>query len=221
MVTRKELCFFMELMMKFIEAIGIISFAISGATMGIKKKADPFGAVVLAVVTATGGGITRDIFLGRLPPASFLDTGYISTAALTGVGVFFVAKNNKHCYEKNLAILDTVNNVFDALGLGVFTAMGTYLAITCGFSRNTFFAIFIGVLTGIGGGFIRDIMLREIPFVLQKHFYALASIAGAFIFYSLYMLHIPETPSLLVSASVTFVLRMLATHYKWNIPPAI
>lgn len=211
----------MELVMSFTEIIGIISFAISGATMGIKKKADPFGAVVLAAVTATGGGILRDIFLGRLPPASFLDTKYIATAALTALSVFFVAKNNKAYYEKNLSALDTVNNVFDALGLGVFTAMGTHQAISCGFLQNTFFCLFIGVVTGIGGGFTRDIMLGEIPFILKKHFYALASLSGAFIYYVLYMSHIPGTTALIISSAVTFTLRMLATRYRWNIPPAI
>lgn len=211
----------MELMIKFIEIIGIISFAISGATMGIKKEADPFGAVVLSVVTATGGGITRDIFLGRLPPASFLDTKYIATAALTALSVFFVAKNNKVYYQKNFKILDNVNNVFDALGLGVFTAMGTHQTISCGFMQNTFFCLFIGVITGIGGGFLRDIMLREIPFVLKKNFYALAALAGAFIFYVLYVHNVPNSPSLVISSAVTFILRMLATRYKWNIPPAL
>lgn len=210
-----------ELVMTIIGFLGTIAFSVSGAMVAINKKVDFFGVIVLAVVTATGGGITRDIFLDRLPPMAFLDTGYILIATLTAIAVFSIAKSNKEYYRKNTHTIDTVNNVFDALGLGTFVVMGAQAAIDCGFAQNGFFVVFIGVLTGIGGGFLRDIMAREIPVILRKHFYALAALAGALVFYILYIWSFPYGITVLISTLVTFSLRMLATHYKWNLPPAI
>jgi len=211
----------METAIDIISFFGIIAFAVSGAMVAIKKRVDLFGVIVLSVITATGGGITRDIFLDRLPPIAFLDTGYITLAALTAIVVYSLARTHKDYYRKNTHTIDTVNNIFDALGLGAFVVMGTQSAIDCGFSGNAFFTVFVGVLTGIGGGFLRDIMVCEIPMILKRHFYALAALAGALAFYILYIMVFPYTLSVLISIGITFSLRMLATHYKWNLPPAL
>lgn len=210
-----------ELVMDIIGFLGTIAFAVSGAMVAISKRADFFGVIVLAVVTATGGGVTRDIFLDRLPPMAFLDTGYIVIATLTAIAVYSIAKSNKDYYRKNTHVIDVVTNIFDALGLGTFAIMGAQAAIDCGFAQNGFFVVFIGVLTGIGGGFIRDIMVMEIPVILRKHFYALAALAGSLVFYLLYIYSFPYGITVLIPILVTFFLRMLATHYKWNLPPAI
>ena len=210
-----------ETAMSVIGFFGTIAFAVSGAMVAISKRVDLFGVIVLAVVTATGGGITRDIFLDRLPPAAFMDTGYITIATLTALAVYVVAKSNKEYYQRNTHTIDTITNIFDALGLGTFVVMGAQAAIDCGFSKNCFFVVFIGVLTGIGGGFLRDIMAMEIPMILKKHFYALAALAGSLTFYILYVHSFPYTITVIISILITFSLRMLATHYKWNLPPAI
>ena len=209
-----------EAILNIISFFGIVAFGVSGAMVAIRKQVDLFGVIFLAVVTATGGGITRDIFLDRLPPIAFLDTGYMAVAAASAVMVYVIAKGNKEYYQKNTAALDSITNIFDALGLSIFVVMGSGAAIDYGYSQNAFFVVFIGVLTGIGGGFLRDIMVCEIPFVLKKHFYALAAVAGALVYYILYEIKAPYALSVLVSASVTFSLRMLATKYKWNLPPA-
>ena len=157
-----------ETILSIVSFFGNVAFAVSGAMVAIRKRVDLFGVIFLAVVTATGGGITRDIFLDRLPPVAFLDTGYISVAAFSAIMVYLIAKGNKEYYQKNTAALDSVINIFDALGLSIFVVMGSQAALDCGYSRNGFFVVFIGVLTGIGGGFLRDIMVREIPFQMRR-----------------------------------------------------
>lgn len=209
-----------EIVMDIICTIGIIAFAVSGAMVAIKKRTDPFGAVVLAVVTATGGGITRDILLGIQPPAAFIDCSFVVISTATALIVFLIAFIGKDSYRSKSELIDSINNIFDALGLGVFVVIGTQTAIDYGYSQNMFLSIFIGTLTGIGGGFIRDIMVQEIPSVMRKHIYALAAISGSTIFYIMYMHNIDYTLSAFCSAGFTFILRMLATHFKWNLPPA-
>lgn len=209
-----------EIVMDLISIIGIIAFAVSGAMVAIKKRTDPFGAVVLAVVTATGGGITRDILLGIQPPVAFIDCSYVLLAAGTALSVFLIAFIFSDFYRLKSRLIDSINNIFDALGLGVFVVIGTQAAIDYGFSQNAFLSIFIGVVTGIGGGFIRDIMVKEIPSVLRKHIYALAAISGSAVFYIMYINRFDYTLSVFVSAGITFLLRMLATYFKWNLPTA-
>ncbi len=210
-----------ELIMDFICTIGVIAFAISGAMAALDKHTDPFGTVILAVVTATGGGIFRDILLGLQPPKVFIDPTYVLVAAATALIIFLlVSIIGKDSYLKNSGLIDSINNIFDALGLGVFVVMGTQSAIEYGFSQNAFFCIFLGTITGIGGGFIRDIMAQEIPVILRKHVYALAAIAGSGLFFIMHTKGMSYTLSAFASAGVTFTLRMLATRYKWNLPPA-
>ncbi len=209
-----------ELVMDIISVIGIIAFAVSGAMVAIKKRTDPFGAVVLAVVTATGGGITRDILLGIQPPVAFIDCSYVLIAAGTALAVFLIAFIFSDFYRSKSRLIDSTNNIFDALGLGVFVVIGTQAAIDYGFSQNAFLSVFIGSVTGIGGGFIRDIMVKEIPSVLRKHIYALAAICGSAVFYIMYINRFDYTLSVFISAGITFLLRMLATYFKWNLPPA-
>lgn len=206
--------------MEIICIIGIIAFATSGAMVAVKKHTDPFGVVFLAVITATGGGITRDLLLGIQPPVIFIDYTYVIFAAVAALAVFTLARLNKDFYRTKTDRIDSINNVFDALGLGVFVVMGTQTAIDYGFAQNAFFTITIGVITGIGGGFLRDIMVGEIPFVLKKHIYVLAAFTGSVVFYLLYINSVDYTISAFLSAGITFAIRMLATHFKWNLPPA-
>ncbi len=209
-----------ETIMNIICNIGIVAFAVSGAMVAIEKRTDPFGAIVLAVITATGGGMLRDITLGILPPKMFRDPTYVVIATITALIVFLIAYLSKDTYQKNSALLDSINNIFDALGLGIFVVIGVQTAIDYGFIDNGFLVIFIGVITGIGGGFMRDIIVQEIPSVLTKHIYALAAVAGSLIFYTMYLANIDYTLSVFAAAGTTFLLRMLATYFHWNLPTA-
>lgn len=206
--------------MNIICTVGIIAFAVSGATAAIEKHTDPFGTIIAAVLTACGGGITRDILLGITPPRSLLDPSYISLASATALIVYLIAFILKDAFRSGADVTDTAVNVFDALGLGVFVVMGTQTAIDCGFSQNAFLSILIGVLTGCGGGFLRDITLREIPVMLKRHVYVIAACCGGAVFYIMYTSQFGYTLSVTASVLVTFSLRMLATRYKWNLPPA-
>lgn len=209
-----------ETIMRFMSIAGVAAFAISGAMVAISKQVDVFGIVVLAVITATGGGIMRDVLLGVYPPNAFTDRSYVFIAIITALIVFLIAHLFKDSYRRREHLLDSINNVVDALGLGVFAVSGTLAAIDYGFADNGFLCVFVGMITGIGGGFLRDIMVQEIPFILKKRIYALASLAGSIAFYLLYMNGSGYTLSAAAGAGLTFFLRIFATHYRWNLPHA-
>ena len=157
-----------ELVLFIFEMVGTVAFAISGAMIAIKKRVDIFGVIVLSSMTALGGGIVRDILIGHLPPTMFSDYRYVLAAVVTSVVVFVVAYIFRDLYRRSESTVDAVNNIFDALGLGIFTVMGAKVAIESGFTVNGILVVCLAVITGVGGGIIRDIMLKEIPIVLKK-----------------------------------------------------
>ena len=190
------------------ELIGTISFAISGAVTGIEKKLDIFGIIFLAITTSVGGGIFRDIIIGNTPPTAFVDpTSSVISIVTAFVVFFFYEEINK--FEKIIIISD-------ALGLGVFTAMGCRTAIIHGAS-NAFLVIAMGLSTGVGGGMLRDIFVKNVPFVLKREIYAMASIIGALCFYSFYS-YFPEMISLYLCCAIIFIIRVLSVIYKINLP---
>lgn len=207
-----------ELVYFIVEILGTIAFATSGAMVAISKKVDIFGVLVLSAITALGGGCLRDILIGTLPPRMFSDYRYVVVATVVALIVFVVAYIFRDLYEKSQKIVDSVNNIFDAVGLGVFTVTGVQMAIESGFKMNSVLAVCLGVITGIGGGVLRDVMLGEIPFVLKKRIYALASIAGGVVYYNLVLTSFGRTKSIIVAVAVTFVIRILATVFKLNLP---
>lgn len=198
--------------------IGVAAFAASGAMAGISRKTDLLGVIILAATTATGGGVMRDILLGFIPPKVFLAPTYFFIAALVGIVLFAFAYFFCDEYNKRENFIDKLNNIFDALGLGIFVALGTQTAIESGYVQNMFLSVMIGTLTGVGGGFLRDIMILRIPVILRKHIYASAALLGSTVFYILHLFSIKYSYSLVISAMVTFILRMLATRFKWNLP---
>lgn len=202
------------------ELLAIVAFAVSGAMTGVKHKLDLFGVIFLGGVTALGGGVTRDILLGSFPPLMFRDYKYLIAAVLSSLVVFAAAYFFKNKYNSTLQAVDRINNVFDAAGLGLFTVVGTQTAMNAGFYDNAFFCIFLGVTTGVGGGIMRDIMTGETPVILKKHVYAIASLAGAIMFYCLMYCGVEYITALITSALTVFVIRLLATRYKWNFPTA-
>ena len=141
-----------ELVLFIFEMVGTVAFAISGAMVAIKKRVDVFGVIVLSAMTALGGGIVRDILIGHLPPTMFSDYRYVMVAVITSVIVFIVAYIFRDSYRKSEKTVDAVNNVFDALGLGVFTVMGAKVAIESGFTVNGILVVCLAVVTGVGGG---------------------------------------------------------------------
>ncbi len=212
----------MDTMLLVLELIGTCAFAISGAVLGITKRFDIFGVIFSGILTALGGGIIRDILLGNLPPAMFRNYIYLIFAVATCVLTFIVASILKNKFSENLVVIDKVNNIFDAIGLGVFTIVGMNVAINSGFSDNFFFVVFLGMTTGCGGGILRDAIVGEVPFVLRKRVYAVASIAGGIVYYVMYiMLEQGVVISAVAGILLIFALRIFASVFKWDLPKAI
>lgn len=190
------------------EIIGTIAFAISGALTGIEKKLDLFGIIFLAITTAIGGGVFRDIIIGNTPPTAFINPISCIISIIIALLVFlFYEKINK---------LEKIIIISDALGLGVFTAIGCRAAILHGVS-NAFIVIAMGLSTGVGGGILRDVFVKDIPFVFKKEIYALASIIGALCFYYIYK-YLPDIMSLYVCCAIIFAIRILSIIYNLNLP---
>ena len=208
----------MDNTMFVLELVGVAAFAISGAMVALEKRADAFGIMLLGVITALGGGIIRDLLLGNTPPVMFTSYTYVLVAAAAALAVFLAAYAHRESYRKNMDKIDSVNNVFDAVGLAVFTVSGMNMAIAQTGMGNPFLVIVLGVVTGVGGGVLRDTMLGVMAKLLRKRIYALASLAGGVVYYLLLLAGVGEMLSALAGMLVIFALRVLATVYKWNLP---
>lgn len=207
-----------DLIYFIVEIIGTIAFATSGAMVAINKRVDIFGVLVLSSITALGGGAIRDILIGATPPRMFSDYRYVMVAVVVSTVVFVIAYIFRERYQQSAKAVDSVNNIFDAVGLGLFTVTGVQVAINSGFGLNSVLAVCLGVITGIGGGVLRDVMLGEIPFVLKKRIYALASIAGGTVYYHLQLSEVNRTWSIVIAVLVTFIIRILATIFRIDLP---
>ncbi len=201
-----------------IELIGIIAFAVTGAIVAIKKKFDLFGVIVLGVITAVGGGAIRDLILGITPPTMFRNSLYVLVAFITSSIAFAASAAATVKFKKSRKFFKDMVNFFDAIGLGIFAVTGTNTAIVNGFGDNAFLAIFVGVITGIGGGMIRDILAGKVPFVMYKDIYASAAIAGATIYYYLYINSSNEFISVASAILITILIRLLASFYHLGLP---
>ena len=199
------------------EIIGTIAFAISGALIAVRCSLDLFGVTLVGCITSFGGGIMRDMLLGRFPPSIFSKELFLAIAAATSVAVFVISYFNVEKFEALEKRIESINNVFDAIGLATFSIVGTELACNAGYSDMAVFSVSMGVITGIGGGIIRDILVDKTPYVLQKHIYALAAIAGSTVFYFCRLL-CDRTAALIIGIAAVFVIRMLATRFHWRLP---
>jgi uncharacterized membrane protein YeiH len=206
----------MEDVMFVLELIGAAAFAVSGAMVAIEKKADIFGVLFLAVTTALGGGVIRDVLIGRIPPVMFVSYWYLLISVVAALAVFIDAYLRSEKYKLHLDKLDAVNNVFDAIGLAVFTVSGMNAAMPV--SDNVILVLFVGMCTGVGGGMLRDVMTNTMPKVLRKRVYAVASLIGGGLYYVMYVLNINQLLSVGCGMLVIFALRLFATIYKWNLP---
>ena len=201
-----------------IECLGIVAFAISGAMLAIRKGMDLFGVNILGLTTAVGGGMLRDIVLGIYPPQMLRDPTFALIAIVTSTLFFTVLYfYRRQPSEKTLALYRQVLLYCDAVGLGVFTAIGVETALRAYPNGTVFLMLFVALLTGTGGGIVRDILAGETPGVLVKHIYAIASLAGATV-YLLLRGTLTVTQATLLSAAVTVLIRGLASHYRWNFP---
>ena len=212
----------METILMIIEIIGVISFSAAGAMVAIDKETDFFGVIILSAITCFGGGLTRDIILGEGLPAFFSLSLYLTISVATALVMFLAAAIFKREYVKEEETVNKINNVLDALGIGVFTAVGTGMYITGG----PLVAIFAGTVSSVGGSLIRDIILRDIPFILRKRIYAMAIMAGSAAYYvfETYVFVGSESStvfSTIICTVVVFTIRMCATRFKWNMPKAI
>ena len=210
----------MQLFFFILETVGVVSFAISGALAAIDKEMDIFGVLFLSITTCFGGGMMRDVLIDRTP-SFFSSLFHIACALATALAVFILAAIFKRQYIKNEHAVETINNYFDALGLGVFAVMGTKICISAGYT-SPLVAISLGMITSVGGGMIRDLCLRKIPFVFNKRVYAVASLVGASVYYViLKATHAPEYVPLLLGVAFVVAIRVLATVFKLNMPKAI
>ena len=199
------------------ELIGTIAFAISGALIAVRRNLDLFGVVLVGCITAVGGGIMRDLFLGKFPPNIFSNVIVLIIAAITAIVVFVISYFNANKFESFEKRIESINNFFDAVGLATFSAIGTEMACELGFSDMAIFSISMGLLTGIGGGIIRDILVDSTPYVLKKHIYALASIIGSTIYYII-RINGNKIVALIVSIPIIVIIRLLAAKYHWKLP---
>lgn len=203
------------------EILGTIAFSISGAIMAMKHKLDLFGVIIIGCTTATGGGIMRDIFMGELPPRTFLNYEYLVISFISIIIVFFIAAKKKDYFIKKIRLISQINMIFDAIGLGTFCVAGVQIAInSTSYNSNMFISIFLGVITAIGGGILRDILCCQIPSIFnKKELYATIAIVGSLIYYYFYKIFgIPDIAATFMSVILVFVLRILACKYKWSLP---
>ena len=192
--------------------LGTVACAISGVLVASRLRIDPFGMLVLAGVTAIGGGTLRDIMMGATPVFWIRDNNYIYVILVTAALMVLWLKNNGTMRRFSTYLLPLV----DALGLAVFTIIGADKAIMLGFSPPV--AIVMGCVTGVGGGIIRDVLGGQIPFVLQKEIYATASMLGAVIYVTCGAFNANPVAALLLAMLGTLALRISAIYWRLSLP---
>jgi uncharacterized membrane protein YeiH len=193
-----------------LDLLGTFAFALSGAMAGIRRHLDLFGVLVLSFATSAFGGITRDLLIGAVPPAALVDWRYLAVSLAAGFLAFFWS-----------SLIDQLRNparMLDAMGLALFAVAGTEKALAFGLSPMM--AALLGMLTGIGGGVARDVLLAEIPAVLRSDLYAVAALAGAVTVVGGNLLHLPAILSTIAGGVVCFGLRMMAIRRGWRLPVA-
>jgi uncharacterized membrane protein YeiH len=184
-------------------------FAVGGARLGAEADLDLFGVLVVAFVSALGGGILRDVLVGDLPPAAFRSVSY-ELAAVAGAGIVIV------WYQLVREIPSGVITPLDAAALGLFCATGTAKGLDVG--TNHTLAALLGMITAVGGGVIRDLLLNRVPQVLRVEIYAVAAVVGAAAMVVAVRLEVPRARAMAVGAAVCFTVRMVSVGLDWNLP---
>ena len=200
----------METLVFVLDLGGTFVFALSGAMVGIRHRLDVFGVLVVSFVAGNAGGITRDLLIGSVPPAAFAAWPYLVVSLGAGLATFRWHGTVRRVRD---AIL-----VFDAAGLALFAVSGALKAFA--FGLNPLAAVVLGMLTGIGGGMLRDLLVAEIPTVLRADLYAVAALAGASVAVAGGILRLPSTPVAIAGAALCFGLRLVAVRRGWGLPVA-
>jgi uncharacterized membrane protein YeiH len=198
----------LQVFLTALDFIGTFVFALSGAVAAAKRGLDIFGVLVLSIVAATTGGIIRDVLIGAVPPAALVDWRYLAISLTAGILTFY-----------RLAVIDRLRSpvqLFDAAGLAMFAVSGAQKALAYGLEPPM--AALLGMLTGIGGGMARDIMLTEIPTVLRAELYAVAALAGAGVVVVGESLHLPSTATTLAGVVLCLGLRLGSIYRGWHLP---
>lgn len=207
----------MTLWVNVFDMIGTVAFAVSGALTGIRKHMDIFGISILALSTATFGGIIRDVILGITPPSTFQNPAAAMVAIATALIVFLPPIRKRILHSSH--IYELVMLVMDSLGLGAFTVIGVQKAYTSMATPGLYLCVFMGVLTGVGGGILRDVMAGNTPDVFVKRIYASACIAGALLCCFLWG-RVTAPMAMLCGTALIVTIRFLAAHYRWSLPRA-
>ena len=196
-----------------LDLIGTFVFALSGAVVGVKRHLDIFGVLVLSFAAASAGGIMRDLLIDSVPPAAIRDWRYLAASMVAGLLIFiWFPRSQRLSRVRNLVLL------FDAAGLGLFAVSGTQKAL--GHGLNPVMASLLGMLTGIGGGMVRDVLVAEIPNVLRSDLYAVAALAGAVVVVIGHQLNIAPAVAALLGAVICFGVRLFAIRRGWQLPVA-
>lgn len=191
-----------------IDILGTVSFAVSGAFLAMEKKLDPFGVLVLAFVTAMGGGTLRDILIGNLPVNWLTNSTSTIVIFSSAIVTMFFGSYLKH--------LTTALFLFDAVGLGLFTIVGIKIGIEKNFSMGV--CITLGTITACFGGVVRDVLLNQIPLLFRKEIYAMACIAGGLIYFLLRQLTLNADIVTIICILLIFTIRIIAVKYKISLP---
>lgn len=193
-----------------LDLAGTFVFALSGAMLAVRRKLDFFGVLALSFAAGSAGGIIRDLLIGAVPPAAIGDWRYFGVAMAAGLIIFF--------WYSPISRLHRAILISDAAGLALFAVAGAEKAIT--FGLNPVMAALLGMLTGIGGGIVRDLLVARTPAVLQSDLYAVAALAGASLVVGGHLLRWPVVPTAIAAAALCFAIRLIAIRRGWNLPVA-
>jgi uncharacterized membrane protein YeiH len=200
----------LQIFLAVLDLGGTFVFAISGALLAVKRRLDVFGVLVLSFAAGNAGGITRDLLIGAVPPSAVADWKYVGVSAVAGLVTFFWHPTTDRFRNDVLW--------YDAVGLAFFAVAGTQKALLHGL--HPAMAALLGMLTGIGGGMLRDVLVTEIPTVLRADVYASAALAGATVVAVAHVLHISPIVATVVGGALCFGLRFGAIRYGWHLPAA-
>ena len=195
-------------MFQFLDIIGTMAFAMSGALTAMNKKLDPFGVFIIAFVTAVGGGTLRDIMIGRTPVGWMLDIKYVYVI-IVGFILAILFRKKFDRLRKSLFLFDTI-------GLGVFTLIGLEKGINIGL--HPIICVALGTMTACFGGVIRDILCNEIPVIFRREIYATICILGGIVFFMLRKMNLENDVLYLTTSLVIISVRLMAVKYKWYLP---
>ncbi len=216
----------MESVLTVLTYIGVFAFAVSGAMLAIRSEVDLFGVVFLSVLTSFGGGLIRDIILNRYPYPLLFEMKYpFILSVTTAFIVFFLAYFFRDTYLRREKLVKTINDILDSVGLGALAVTGTQAALQAMQLNRAeampFVAVVMGMISCIGGGVVRDVILGKLPWVLQKRIYAIAALVGAGLYILLENLSVPRAVSAAAGCLTVFALRVCATVFHWDMPVAI